>query len=101
MDATTPRDLDQLDAEALKALILALREQVFSHRKQLTTQQEEILSQREQLASRDAENEHLKLLIAKGSFHPGGVGRRIQPAACAAGGGVATSRDGCGETTRG
>ncbi len=58
-------DLDQLDSEALKALILALHEQVFSHRKQLTTQQEEILSQREQLASRDVEIEHLKLLIAK------------------------------------
>jgi transposase len=65
MDAATTRDLDQLDSEALKALILALREQVFSHRKQLTTQQEEILSQREQLASRDVEIEHLKLLIAK------------------------------------
>src|SRR5438309_7051312 len=65
MDAATPRDLDQLDSEALKALILALREQVFSHRKQLTKQQEEILSQREQLASREAEIEHLKLLIAK------------------------------------
>ena len=65
MDAATPRDLDQLDSEALKALILALREQVFSHQKQLTTQQEEILSQREQLVSRDAEIEHLKLLIAK------------------------------------
>ncbi len=65
MDAATPRDLEQLDSEALKALILALREQVFSHQKQLTTQQEEILSQREQLASRDAEIEHLKLLIAK------------------------------------
>src|ERR1700747_3265198 len=61
-----PRDdLDQLDSEALKSLILALREQFFSHQKQLTTQQEEILSQREQLASRDAEIEHLKLLIAK------------------------------------
>ena len=35
------------------------------HQKQLTTQQEEILSQREQLVSRDAEIEHLKLLIAK------------------------------------
>jgi transposase len=58
-------DLDQLDSEALKTLILALHEQVFSHRKQLTTQQEEILSQRQQLASRDAEIEHLKLLIAK------------------------------------
>src|ERR1700720_5066321 len=65
MDAATPRDLDQLDSEALKALILALREQVFSHQKQLTTQQEEILSQREQLVSRDAEIEHLKLLIAE------------------------------------
>jgi len=65
MDAATPRDLDQLDSEALKALILALREQVFSHQKQLTTQQEEILSQREQLASRDSEIEHLKPLIAK------------------------------------
>src|SRR5271169_3364666 len=65
MDATTPRDLEQLDSEALKSLILSLEEQVFSHRKQLTTQQEEILSQREQLASRDAEIEHLKLLIAK------------------------------------
>jgi len=65
MDAATPRDLDQLDSEALKALIRALHEQVFSHQKQLTTQQEEILSQREQLASREAEIEHLKLLIAK------------------------------------
>jgi hypothetical protein len=37
MDVATLRDLDQLDAEALKALILALREQVFSHQKQLTT----------------------------------------------------------------
>jgi Transposase C of IS166 homeodomain/zinc-finger binding domain of transposase IS66 len=65
MDAATLRDLDHLDSEALKALIRALQEQVFSHQKQLTTQQEEILSQREQLASRDAEIEHLKLLIAK------------------------------------
>jgi transposase len=65
MDAATLPDLDQLDARALKSLILTLHEQVFSHRKQLTTQQEEILSQRQQLASRDAEIEHLKLLIAK------------------------------------
>jgi transposase len=65
MDSATPRDLEQLDSEALKSLILSLQEQVFSHRKQLSTQQEEILSQREQLASRDAEIEHLKLLIAK------------------------------------
>ena len=51
MDTATPRDLDQLDFQALKSLILALREQVFSHQKQL--------------ASRDAEIEHLKLLIVK------------------------------------
>ena len=44
MDDATPPDLDQLDSEALKSLILA---------------------QREQLASRDVEIEHLKLLIAK------------------------------------
>jgi transposase len=65
MDAHTLADLEQLDSEALKSLILSLQEQVCSHRKQLSTQQEEILSQREQLASRDAEIEHLKLLIAK------------------------------------
>src|SRR6202140_3156660 len=65
MDARTLADLGQLDSEALKSLILSLQEQVFSHRKQLSTQQEEILAQREQLASRDAEIEHLKLLIAK------------------------------------
>jgi transposase len=44
MDAANVPDLDQLDSQALKSLIL---------------------SQREQLASRDAEIEHLKLLIAK------------------------------------
>ncbi len=44
MDAATLPDLDQLDSQALKSLIL---------------------SQREQLASRDLEIEHLKLLIAK------------------------------------
>ena len=60
MDARTLADLEPLDSEALKSLILSLQEQVFSHRKQLSTQQEEILSQREQLASRDAEIEHLK-----------------------------------------
>jgi transposase len=58
MDAATLPDLDQLDSKALKSLILSLHEQVFSN-------QQEILSQREQLASRDAEIEHLKLLIAK------------------------------------
>jgi hypothetical protein len=58
MDASTLPDLDQLDSQALKSLILTLHEQVFSN-------QQEILAQREQLASREAEIEHLKLLIAK------------------------------------
>jgi hypothetical protein len=44
--AATLPDLNQLASEALKALILVLHAQVFSHQKQLTTQQEEILSQR-------------------------------------------------------
>jgi transposase len=55
--ATLP-DLDALDAQELKALIVAQHQQ-------LTTQEERILTQNEQLASRDAEIEHLKLLIAK------------------------------------
>jgi transposase len=58
MDARTLPDLDQLDSQALKSLILTLHEQVFSN-------QQEILAQREQLASREMEIEHLKLLIAK------------------------------------
>ena len=51
MDTATLPDLDQLDSQGLKSLVLALHSQVFS--------------QREQLASRDVEIEHLKLLIAK------------------------------------
>ncbi len=55
--ATLP-DLDALDPHELKALIVA-------QHKQLATQEERIFTQNEQLASRDAEIEHLKLLIAK------------------------------------
>ena len=44
-------DLDQLDPDALKALVRA--------------QHQELRSKDEQLLSRDAEIEHLKLLIAK------------------------------------
>ena len=55
--ATLP-DLDALDPQELKALIVA-------QHKRLATQEERILTQNEQLASRDAEIEHLKLLIAK------------------------------------
>ncbi len=51
-------DLDALDPDALKALILSQQEKIFSQREQL-------VSKDEQLASRDTEIEHLKLLIAK------------------------------------
>ncbi len=55
-------DLDALDPHELKAKIVA-------QHKQLTTQEQRIITQSEQLASRDAEIEHLKLLIAKASAY--------------------------------
>lgn len=51
-------NLEALNPSELKALIV-------EQYKQLTTQEERILSQGEQLVSRDAEIEHLKLLLAK------------------------------------
>src|ERR1700731_1212146 len=51
-------NLEALNPSELKALIV-------EQYKQLTTQEEIILSQGEQLVSRDAEIEHLKLLLAK------------------------------------
>ena len=51
-------DLDTLDQEALKTLIVAQHQQIL-------TQHEQLLSKDEQLAFRSAEIEHLKLLIAK------------------------------------
>jgi transposase len=58
----TPRgtlpNLDTLNPEELKALIVVQHQEIF-------LQHEQLLSKDEQLASRDAEIEHLKLLIAK------------------------------------
>jgi transposase len=51
-------DLDQLDPEALKALVRAQRAEIIR-------QEQALLSKDEQLLSRDTEIEHLKLLIAK------------------------------------
>jgi transposase len=51
-------DLEQLDPEALKALIRAQHAEILR-------QNQALLSKDEQLLSRDAEIEHLKLLIAK------------------------------------
>src|SRR5712664_3152259 len=55
---TTLPDLDGLNPSELKALIAAQHQQ-------LAEQEERIFTQSEQLASREAEIEHLKLLIAK------------------------------------
>jgi transposase len=51
-------DLDQLDPDALKALVRAQHAEI-------VRQDQALLSKDEQLLSRDAEIEHLKLLIAK------------------------------------
>lgn len=51
-------DLDQLDPEALKALVRAQHAEI-------VRQNQALLTKDEQLLSRDAEIEHLKLLIAK------------------------------------
>jgi hypothetical protein len=58
-------DLDALDSNELKALILSQHTRIASQNETLVVQQEELLAQREQLHSRDNEIEHLKLLIAK------------------------------------
>ena len=58
-------DLDTLNREALKALIVAQQEQILSKDEQLLSKDEQLLHKDEQLASRDEEIERLKLLIAK------------------------------------
>jgi transposase len=65
-------DLDTLNPEALKALIVAQHEQLLSKNEELLSKDtqllhkdEQLLSKEEQLASRDEEIERLKLLIAK------------------------------------
>jgi hypothetical protein len=63
-------NLEALHPSELKELLLALHEQVFSHRKQIATQQQEILSQREQLASRDADTTGPTLQSSKTSGGP-------------------------------
>ena len=75
---TTLSDLDQLNPQELKALILRQQEEILSQRKQLVTKDE-------QLVSRDAEIEHLKLLIAKlrrRSHRDRQQHRRTFPACC-------------------
>jgi transposase len=70
--ASTLPDLNTLDPEALKALIvsqhdqlLASHEQLLASHEQLLSQQNELTTTKERLLSREQEIEHLKLLIAK------------------------------------
>src|SRR5882757_345588 len=58
-------DLDMLNPEALKALVVAQHEQLLSKDAQLLSKDEQLLQKDEQLASREEEIERLKLLIAK------------------------------------
>lgn len=58
-------DLDTLNPEALKALIVEKHEQILSKDEQLLSKDEQLLHKDKQLASRDEEIERLKLLIAK------------------------------------
>ena len=58
-------DLDGLDQEALKALILSQHQQLVSQDQHIHTQDQQLLTQSEQLALRNVEIEHLKLLIAR------------------------------------
>jgi transposase len=62
--ATLP-DLNQLDAAALRSLVLSQHEQILLQRQQLASQDEQLARKDEQLAWREAEIERLKLLIAK------------------------------------
>ena len=66
---TAPRtihpDLNTLDVEALKALILSQQQQLRSKDEQLCSKDEQLRSKDELLLSRNHEIEHLKLLIAK------------------------------------
>lgn len=58
-------DLDTLNNEALKALILAQHRTLSAQEERILLQREQLVSKDEQLASHQAEIERLKLLIAK------------------------------------
>ena len=62
---TTLPDLNTLDQNALKAILLATHERFIAQHEELIAAQEQLLVKEEQLLSRVHEIEHLKLLIAK------------------------------------
>lgn len=64
-DALTPTDLDGLDAEALKAIILAQRARQAAQAAEIESYTTQIESQSAVLSSRASEIERLKLLVEK------------------------------------
>jgi transposase len=58
-------DLNRLDAEALRTLILTQHQDLLSTQERLTATKEQLTATEEQLRSRESEIEHLKLLIAQ------------------------------------
>jgi transposase len=58
-------DLNLLDAEALKTLIITQHQDLLSTQERLTATKEQLTTTEEQLRSRESEIEHLKLLIAQ------------------------------------
>src|SRR6266568_5437953 len=62
---TTLPDLNRLDRDGLKAILLATHERFIAQHEELIAAQEQLLVKEEQLLSRVHEIEHLKLLIAK------------------------------------
>jgi transposase len=62
---TTLPDLNTLDQNALKAILLATHERFLAQHEELIAAQEQLVVKEEQLLSRVHEIEHLKLLIAK------------------------------------
>jgi hypothetical protein len=69
---TTLPDLNHLDQDGLKAIVLALHQQ-------LTSQHEQLQIKDEQLLSREQEIAHLKLLLAKLRRMQFGASRRRSP----------------------
>jgi transposase len=65
VNAPSLPDLNTLDQEALKALILSQHDQLRASQEQLLSRQNELTTTREQLLSREHEIARLKLLIAK------------------------------------
>lgn len=65
MDLGALQDLDQLDKEALKALVLAHRTEMASLEAELESQRQVLSEQGRELLSRSEQIEHLKLMIEK------------------------------------